>query len=134
MINFGPVTVAHNGTSLGKTFGGGSLDLLYETQNNVTSYGIERTDLVTGVTGTLSFFQWNSDIIISDDTDLLAYNNVVLTGRNIIITLPRCKIMLSPEIGEIGTNTQKGIKMLLHGTVAEPDTEFAGQVLRIEST
>jgi hypothetical protein len=42
--------------------------------------------------------------------------------------------MLSPEIGEIGTNTQKGIKMLLHGTVAEPDTEFAGQVLRIEST
>ncbi len=127
MINFGSVTVTHGGTSLGKTFGGGSLQLTSRVKKKITSYGLEREEIITGASGIINFYEWPSTITITSDLELYDYGQVILENDKIKITLYRCKLLLAASFGEIGQNTQKPIKVNLHAT---PDG--SGNVIKIE--
>lgn len=105
MLKFGPCTVTHNGTNLGKTHGGFSLKLNTVERHNVGSMHPEF--LVNSGQGKINMYQWESSIIIGDSTALLGFGEVILDGTPAYkVTLFDCKLMLNEDL-DGGTNEQK---------------------------
>jgi len=127
MINFGPVTVTHNGEDLGKTTSGGSITLQTCTRRTVSArYNKEL--VIIGAEGVLNMFELAGPIgPLSNSLMLRDFGVLVLQNNMLKITLYSCKVLLSPEFGEFGALTQKPIKLLL---IARADDN--GNIIKLE--
>jgi len=108
MYYFGPVTVTHEGTNLGNTYGGGSLSLLTFNQEPISN-DYDPSPRIYGGEGEFNFYSW-SGVTIGSDPELYAFGEVVLSNSNATVTLYKCKILLAESMS-IGTNEQKPFKV-----------------------
>lgn len=122
---FGPATIIHNGNDKGRTYGGGSIRLLYKFYHEIGDDYDEKA-IIYGGEGFFTFYEWET-LEISDDPELLAFKEVVITTSTATITLYKCKMMLADESINIGQNSQEGIKVKLIFT--EDDS---GNLIKIE--
>ena len=106
MLNFGPATITLDGTSLGKTAGGFSLQLVYLTTKPLRNFQNEKK-IAIGVTGTISKYEVTQRIDITDSLDFTNYGVLTFTLLNGgIITLYKAKLFL-PENIQSGMFTHK---------------------------
>lgn len=119
MFIFGPATVTHGGTDLGDTFGGGSITFQTEYRQSITS-DYDPEPVVYGGEGSFNFFKW-SGVTIGSSLLLYDWGEVKITTNNCTITLYKCRIYLSEETINIGTNEQQPIKVKLTFTADSDD-------------
>lgn len=94
---FGPATVTHDGTNIGKTSGGGSVEILkHETEVIDTFYRVDEKPY--GIAGSLNLFQLDQSITITNSVNLYAYGQIVITLDYGTITLYKAKLNLPDTI------------------------------------
>lgn len=128
MLNFGPCTITHNSVSLGKSFGGVSINLATVEALPLGSFNKEV--YVVGGEGVIKLFRYDTSITIttsSPSTELLDFATVILDGGSLFkVTLYNCKITLPPEVS-IGTNDQKAFNANLLF-----NADGSGNIIKIE--
>ena len=124
-VNFGPATVTHSSSSLGDTYGGGSLRLEVAEARKITS-DFDYSQVIVGGEGNLNFYSWPSTINVTSSLQLKDFGTVVIDTTKVKITLHKCKILLAGEM-DFGTFDQRPIKTRL---VFTPDS--SGNVITLE--
>lgn len=96
--------VVEGPVSLGKTFGGGSIQLYEHKYTGV--YSKNQTSLIYGGEGVIHMFQWNNSVPITADSTILDYGKITFTCNNMTITLDCCRLFLSGGMS-LGQFTQQ---------------------------
>jgi hypothetical protein len=122
-VIFGPSTIKHGTTAIGKTSGGGSLTFLVEKEN-IIGETYDESIIPYAIEGTINKFEFHAKTITSD---LILYNYGILTITNpsYTITLHNAKIFF-PTALTFGTNTLTTFSVNILGT---PDS--AGKIITI---
>ncbi len=93
--------------TLGKTFGGGSLQLYYH--NSIGMYTKNLSSLIYGGEGVLHMFQWNNTFSFNNNSPMLYdYGKLTIACNNITYTIDCAKLFLAPSYS-FGTFTQHPI-------------------------
>jgi len=101
------VTVVEGPYTLGKTFGGGSLQLYYH--NSIGMYTKNLSSLIYGGEGVLHMFQWNNTFFFNNNSPMLYdYGKLTIACNNITYTIDCAKLFLAPSYS-FGTFTQHPI-------------------------
>lgn len=104
--------------TLGKTFGGGSLQVYSHNYTSLRSKN--KTSLIYGGEGVIHMFQWNNTLTLAEDSTVYDYGKLTITCNNFIVTIDYAKLFFTPSIS-FGTFTQQPID--LHFSFAKsPDT------------
>lgn len=104
---FGPATVSHGGTPVGDTFGGGSIS--FNMVEEVLVGGTVQ-QFVTGGSGTINLFQYDSALDIDALTELSTYAVMTIVGNNFSITLQSSKLLF-PDGFTFGVNQQQAFPL-----------------------
>lgn len=121
---FGPATVTHGGTDLGKTTGGGSITILEKSYEPLSSsYEVVTTPY--GVEGQLNKFQFSQSLTISSSMELYSYGQIVITLKEGTITLYHAKIIL-PKSMSFGEFSQEPFTVRIQGGV-----DASGNLIKI---
>jgi len=110
--------------TLGKTFGGGSIELFQHSYTGLRSQNI--TDIVYGGTGVIHMFQWNNSISITSNSTIFDYGKLTITCNTMTITLDCAKIILGTSYN-FGTFSQQPFDLVFKFRKS-PDT---GNVITI---
>lgn len=78
--------------TLGKTFGGGSINLLQHTFTGLRTKNL--TSLTYGGEGVIHMFQWNNSLPITADSTIYDYGKLTITSNNMTIVVDCCKLLL----------------------------------------
>lgn len=101
------VSVVEGPYNLGKTIGGGSIQLYYH--NSVGMYTKNLESLIYGGEGVLHMFQWNNTFSFNNNSPMLYdYGKLTIACNNITYTIDCAKLFLAPSYS-FGTFTQHPI-------------------------
>jgi len=106
-VQIDKVEVVEGPYTLGKTFGGGSLQLYYH--NSIGMYTKNLSSLIYGGEGVLHMFQWNNTFSFNNNSPMLYdYGKLTIACNNITYTIDCAKLFLAPSYS-FGTFTQHPI-------------------------
>lgn len=112
LIPFGPAIIKHDSTDIGKTYNGGSINLLKHVSEPIsTTYTIK--ERLYGVQGEIRLFSFDTSLTITDTT-LYSYGEIEIILQKGKITLHRAKILI-PDSISFGTNSQQAFTLRLTG-------------------
>lgn len=110
---YGPATIKHNGTDIGKTNGGGSFSLLTQTYEPIAStYKLE--EVVYGIEGQINLFKLTQSVTISSSSNFYDYGEILIELPEGSITLHNAKLML-PNSLSFGQNSQEPFTLRITG-------------------
>jgi len=93
--------------NIGKTIGGGSIELYYH--NSIGMYTKNLSSLIYGGEGVLHMFQWNNTFSFNNNSPMLYdYGKLTIACNNITYTIDCAKLFLAPSYS-FGTFTQHPI-------------------------
>lgn len=121
----GPATITHNGVDIGKTKGGGSINLLetsYEPLANF--YKVEH--ILYGVEGQINLFQLDSSVTLSSTRVLFDYGEVIISLKYGTITLFNTRLLYPKDIS-FGTFDQNPFTLLIEG-----GEDGSGNIIKFE--
>lgn len=123
---FGPATITHDGTDIGKTSGGIELSFLKHTIVPIRNDFYKVEEKVYGVEGSISKFKLSSAITISGDNVLYDYGELIFTLPDATITLYKAKLALGDSLS-FGQNQQEVFPVKIFG-----GENTSGNVITIE--
>ena len=110
---FGPATITHDGTDIGKTNGGGSITILEQTYEPLsTTY--ERVHKPYGIEGQINLFQLTQTLTISSDMNLYSCGEVTISLTYGTVTLFNSKLVLPSDLS-FGTFDQNPFTLRIIG-------------------
>lgn len=110
---FGPATITHDGTDIGKTNGGGSITILEQTYEPISNT-YERIYKPYGIEGQINLFQLTQTLTISSDMDLYSYGEIIISLTYGTITLFNSKLVLPSDLS-FGTFDQNSFTLRIVG-------------------
>jgi hypothetical protein len=90
---FDQATLVESSQTLGKTFGGGAIELSELSYKGVRSQNL--TSAVTGGEGVIHMFQWNNSVDITNNSTIRDYGKLTITNNNMTLVMDHCKLYLS---------------------------------------
>jgi hypothetical protein len=109
IFNFGSCSITHNSVNLGKSFGGGSINMKTEEINEIQTIYAPDLLFLSG-SGEINMFSWNSTITITDTLELLTPAVTIFESTDFIIELYSCGFHINKSI-VFGLNEQKPITL-----------------------
>lgn len=111
IFNFGPAVITFNGADLGTTVGGGSISPSTRsfTDTDILGYTKDYEDMIGG-SGTINFYQWNTDFEMIDDLGLTDWGELIITQPKMVITLWYAKLFFNGAV-DFGRMEQAPIKV-----------------------
>lgn len=113
LLPFGPATIKHDSTEIGRTHGGGTLNFLTQQTKPIANFH-KVEEFVYGVEGEINLFQHDGEKEISSDMTLYDYGVIEFLLGEGKITLYNAKIFL-PDSLSIGTNSQEPFTVRISG-------------------
>ena len=110
---FGPATITHDGTDIGKTNGGGSVTILEQSYEPLKDT-YDRVHKPYGLEGQINLFQLTQSVTISSDLTLYGFGEVVISLTYGTLTLYSAKLLL-PESLSFGTFDQNPFTLRIIG-------------------
>ena len=117
LILLGPATITHDSVDIGKTHGGGTLQLNYIERNDIGDY---KKEVLTHVTGEIKLKEISSNITLDNAVDsniVYGYGEVIFDFISGTIKLYNCKLTIA-ESFSFGTFSQQPLMLNL---LAKPD-------------
>lgn len=90
---FDQATLVESSQILGKTFGGGTIELSELSYKGVRSQNL--TSVVTGGEGIIHMFQWNNSVDITNNSTIRDYGKLTIACNNMTLVMDHCKLFLS---------------------------------------
>jgi hypothetical protein len=90
---FDQLALVESSQTLGKTFGGGTIELSELSYKGVRSQNL--TSVVTGGEGVIHMFQWNNSVDITNNSTIRDYGKLTITNNNMTLVMDHCKLFLS---------------------------------------
>lgn len=95
IFNFGPATITFEGTNVGNTVEGGHISPSTRVIEDVDILGnLFYYEELVGGKGSINFFNWTSDLELSDSIDLTSWGVLLITCPKMVIKLWHCKLLL----------------------------------------
>lgn len=101
---FGPASISHIGTDLGKTFKGGSYQFTSIRKRKAGPFPTYES-IVVGGNGTIKMFEIDHTLVITNTLEYRTYGQLIFTLKDLVITIHKAKLYL-PEKLDFGTNVQ----------------------------
>jgi hypothetical protein len=90
---FDQAALVESSQTLGKTFGGGTVELSELSYKGVRSQNL--TSTVTGGEGVIHMFQWNNSVGITNNSTIRDYGKLTIACNNMTLVMDYCKLYLS---------------------------------------
>jgi len=110
---FGPATITHDGTDIGKTNGGGSISILEQTYEPLKET-YDKVHKPYGLEGEINLFQLTQSITIASDLILYNFGEVIISLTYGTLTLYSAKLLL-PQSLSFGTFDQNTFTLRIVG-------------------
>jgi len=110
ILNFGSCTIKHNSIDLGKSFGGGTINMKVEELNEIQTIYTPELLFLSG-SGVLNFFNWSSTVAITDAMQILSAAVTTFEATDMKITLYSCSFHLNKSI-TFGKNEQNPFPLI----------------------